>query len=144
MSGARPPRSSERRLSLVLRCFCALPFVTGLGDVLTGVAPLIAAGARIPPATAVDPSLVSQVAFWGAVWFGYGIGLWWAAGDVRGRAAPVRIALAVLFLGGLARAFAWARFGAPAVPLVGAAVLELVGSPLAWRGTGGSSIRRPS
>ncbi len=51
---------------------------------------------------------------------------------MRGRAAPVRIALAVLFLGGLARAFAWARFGAPAVPLVGAAVLELVGSPLAW------------
>ena len=119
MIGARPRSSSERRLRVTLRCFCALPLTTGLGDILTGVAPLIAAGARIDRATAVDPTLVSQVAFWGAVWFGYGIGLWWAAGDVRGRATPVQIALAVLLLGGLARAFAWARFGAPAVPLVG-------------------------
>ncbi len=131
-NGTRAQQSSERRLSLVFRCFCALPFVTGLGDVLTGVSPLIAAGARIAPATATDPTLVSQVAFWGAIWFGYGIALWWAAGDVRGRAVPVRIALAVLFLGGLARAFAWARYGTPAVPLIGAAALELVGSPLVW------------
>ena len=117
---------------MTLRCFCALPLVTGLADVLSGVAPLVAAGARIVPTTAVDPTLASQVGFWGAIWFGYGVGLWWAAGDLRGRAVPVRIAVAVLFLSGLARALAWVRFGAPAAPLVGADVLELVGSPLAW------------
>ena len=132
VTGAGAQQSSERRLRVTLRCFCALPLVTGLGDVMTGVASLVAAGARIAPTTAVDPTLVSQIGFWGAIWFGYGISLWWAVGDVRGRPAPVRIALAVLFLGGLARALAWARFGTPAAPLVGAAVLELVGSPLAW------------
>ena len=131
-SGARPRQSSERSLRVTLRCFCVLPLATGLADVLTGVAPLVAAGARIAPTTAADPTLASQIGFWGAIWFGYGVGLWWAAGDVCGRAVAVRIAVAVLFLSGLAQALAWARFGAPAVPLVGAAVLELVGSPLVW------------
>ena len=123
---------TERRLSLFLRAFCALPFLTGLGDMITGVQPLVAAGARIATATAADATLNSQVAFWGAIWFGFGISLWWAAGDIRRCATPIRIATATLFLSGAARAYASLRYGWPAPVLVGAMALELIGSPLFW------------
>lgn len=121
-----------RRLGIVLRVFCALPLVTGLLDMFVGIAPLTALGASIPATVASDPTLGSQVGFWGGIWLGYAGSLWWAAGDVVQRAVPVRLAAATLFLAGVGRAYAAARFGWPHPGFAGAMILELVGAPLIW------------
>ena len=127
-----PATRSERNLGLTLRIFCVLPFATGLMDMLVGLQPLAQFGAFVPHATATDPTVGSQVGFWGGIWFGWGVFLWWAAADVRQHAVPVRIAAATLFLAGLGRAYAAVRFGMPTSVLIGATGLELIGSPVIW------------
>lgn len=129
-------------LTIVLRVFCVIPFLTGAADLFGGVKFLQTAGATVSGSERVDPILNNQIKFWGAIWFGYGLSLWWASYDVRGRSTLVRILLATLFLSGLGRALSVYEFGWASVVLTGAMALELIGAPalVLWHGW---LLRRP-
>ena len=88
----------------------------------------------MPEQVTRDAILNSEIRFWGAIWFGYGVTLWWASVDLRGRGDVLRILLGTLFLSGLGRALSVAQFGWGSSVLNGAMILEIVGSPalLVW------------
>lgn len=117
-------------LTRVVRIFCLLPLVTGPLDLAQGVRVLRPASAMIPERVAADPALNSEVKFFGAIWFGYGLTLWRASADPRANAGLFRLLLGILFLSGIGRAAAAVQFGRPGRLFAGAMVLELVGAPL--------------
>jgi hypothetical protein len=116
------------------RLFCVVPFLTGVVDVIGGVWIIEQAGAALPMEVSANAVLNNQIAFWGAIWFGFGVSLWWASRAPLRRAAATRILLWVLFLAGLARAYACVRWGYPGPVMVGAMAIELVLAPvlLVW------------
>ena len=125
---------NARALGVFLKISSFIPFTTGLLEVFAGTRVLTAGGASIPPATAVDPVLNSQLAFAGALWFGYGFALWWTSGDVVARAPILRILLLMLLLAALGRALAWLRFGWLGAVMTGGMLFELGSAVLllAW------------
>ena len=125
------PTSSDRSarlLSYVLKVTCLIPFATGLADTFGGTRILAVAGAKIPSQMASDPMVNSQIAFWGAIWFGYGLTLWWSSNDAVARAPVLRLLLATLLLSGLGRALAAIVYGWAGTPLTVAMLVELAGS----------------
>ncbi len=92
-----------QRLATVVKIFCLVPFITGAADLVDGVALLKAAGSPIDGEIRTDPIMNSQVRFWGAIWFGYGILLWRTTSDLRKDADLFRILCAILALSGLGR-----------------------------------------
>ena len=130
----RPTLLSAKTLGFFLKLSSLVPFGTGFLEVLAAPRILVALGATIPPKAAVDPVLNSQLAFGGALWFGFGFALWWCSGDVEGRAPILRILLFMLLLAGLGRGLAWIRFGSLG-PIVTGVMLFEIGSAIilyAW------------
>ncbi len=113
----------------VVRMFCVVPLLTGLVDIIGGTWILGQAGAVLPREITTDAVLNNQIAFWGAIWLGFGILLWWASNDPLNRATVARMLFIVLFMSGLARGYAWVRWGYPGPVLTGAMAIELVLSP---------------
>ena len=113
-------------LKQAVRALCVIPFATGLVDMVDGVKLLTLGGARLASAHA-DPVLNSQVAFWGAIWFGYGIMLWRASSHLRDEPQLFRLLCGILLLSGLARVGAAVAYGMPGAVLTGAMFVELVG-----------------
>ena len=131
----RDPARPLGAMSISLRVFAGLAMITGALDIIAGTHLLTNAGARLPETVAADPVLNSQIKFFGAIWFGYGVMLWWATQDLRQRSAVLHILMAVLFLGGIGRVIAAWRFGL-ATPLLAAFIaIELLGPivVVAWR-----------
>ncbi len=114
-------------LRTVLRVFCIIPFLTGAVDMIGGAKFLASTGAHLPPESIADPLLNNQMGFWGGIWFGFGITLWYASGRLRGQPMLLRILLGVLFLSGIGRALSVALHGWTAPVLTGAMLLELIG-----------------
>ena len=113
-------------LRIVVRLFCIVPFVTGLVDIVHGVGLLEFAGVTLH-SVADAPTLNSQVGFWGAIWFGYGVVLWRAGSHLHDEPKLFRLLCGILILSGLARVGAVAAYGLPALPLVVALAVELIG-----------------
>ena len=88
------------------------------------------AGSAIPRGASLDPVLNNQIAFWGAIWLGYGVALWWTSGDPLTRSSVARILLGTLFLSGLARGYSLLLYGFPGPVLAGAMAVELGLSPI--------------
>ena len=107
----------------VVRMLSILALVTGAIDMIGGVHLLIAGGGRLE-SVARDPVLNSQVGFWGAIWFGFGIVLWRATRGAPDRAL-LRILFATVILSGLARLFAALIYGLPGLALTSAMVVEI-------------------
>lgn len=118
---------------LAARALCVLAFVTGGIDIVAGVRLLIAGGARLA-GVAADPVLNSQVGFWGAIWFGFGIVLWRATSHLRDEAGLFRILCGIFVLSGVARVVAARSYGLPGPILTAAMVVEIAGGLglLAW------------
>ena len=114
-----------RALKLVVRAFCILAFLTGAVDMIAGVRLLIVGGARLAD-VARDPVLNSQVAFWGAMWFGFGVVLWRTSADLRAEASLFRVLCAIIVLAGLARLGAALANGLPGPALTVAMIVELL------------------
>lgn len=122
--------SSIRAFSVVVRLFCIVPFATGAADMVGGAWILGQAGAVIPDGMANDPVVNNQIAFWGAIWLGFGVSLWWVSNEPLSRVAVARMLFAILFMSGLARAYASFRWGFPGLVLAGAMGIELLWSPV--------------
>ena len=112
-------------LRLAIRAFCLLAFLTGAIDMFAGVHLLIVGGAHLE-SVAGDAVLNSQVGFWGAIWFGFGLILWRASTRLREEAGLLRILCAIIALSGLARLGSAVAHGLPGPVLTGAMILELV------------------
>lgn len=113
-------------IKLASRALCVLAFVTGLVDMFAGIPLLIAGGGRLT-SVAGDPVLNSQIGFWGAIWFGFGIVLWRTSGRLRAEAGLFRILCGIILLSGLARLVAALSYGLPGGALTTAMVVEIVG-----------------
>jgi len=117
-----------KRLVTVIRIFCLLPFATGAADLVNGLALLKAAGSPLEGEIRTDPVMNSQVRFWGAIWFGYGILLWRTTSDLRKDAGSFRVLCAILALSGIGRLVSAIQYGSPGTVLTGAMAIELFGS----------------
>ena len=111
-------------LKLAVRTLCIVPFVTGAIDIVNGVGLLIVGGAHLQ-SVARDPVLNSQVGFWGAIWFGFGIVLWRASSHLRDEADLFRLLSGIIALSGLARLGAAFAYGLPGPELTVAMMVEL-------------------
>ena len=112
-------------LKLLVRAFCVLAFLTGAADMIAGVRLLIVGGARLG-GVARDPVLNSQVAFWGAMWFGFGVVLWRTSANLRAEASLFRVLCAIIVLAGVARCGAARANGLPGPALTVAMIVELL------------------
>lgn len=122
--------SSQRGLRTAARLFAVIPLVTGLGDIAQGAEFLVTAGANVSADALIDPALNSQLMFAGAIWFGYAPLIWHATAKLTERAALLRILFGLVFLSGLARLFAFYRYGSPGSVLTGATMIELLVPPV--------------
>ena len=114
-----------QRLKIAVRAFCVVAFATGFVDLFAGVKLLIFGGGHLD-GVANDPVLNSQVGFWGAIWFGFGLILWRASTHLHDEADLFRILCGIITLSGVARLVAAIMYGLPGPVLTAAMVLELV------------------
>ncbi len=112
-------------LKIAVRTLCVIPFVTGVIDMVDGVGLLIFAGAHLG-SVACDPVLNSQIGFWGAIWFGFGVVLWRASSHLRNEAVLFRLLCGTIALSGLARLGSALAYGLPGPVLTVAMSVELV------------------
>ncbi len=128
-------------LKIAVRTLCIIPFVTGVVDTVNGVGLLTFAGARLE-GVANDPVLNSQVGFWGAVWFGFGIILWRASSHLRDEVDLFRLLCGTIALSGLARVGSAFAYGLPGPVLTVAMTVELIAGMgfLLWHA---SALRHP-
>lgn len=108
---------------------------SGALEFFQGVESQALLGARLTPGGYADPLLQSQFRFLAAVWFGFGVLLIVFASDVKRYAAPLRIALAIVVVGGCGRLISAVQFGLPdaglgKVVIAAALAAELVVVPL--------------
>ena len=78
------------------------------------------------PATAV---VDSQLRFLGSVWTGYGVILWWASDDLRGRQVHLALFGGTMVVGGVERMMSAYQHGFGAVWVQGAMWVELMVHP---------------
>jgi hypothetical protein len=95
-----------RALSALLLVAGAVPIVTGVFTVLTGAG-------GIPGENETSASVESELRFFAVFWIAYGATVIWTAPRAARETTLVRALMAVLFLGGIARAIAWAAEGHP-------------------------------
>lgn len=128
-------------LKIAVRTLCIIPFVTGVVDIVNGVGLLTFAGARLE-GVANDPVLNSQVGFWGAIWFGFGIILWRASSHLRDEVDLFRLLCGTIALSGLARVGSAFAYGLPGPVLTVAMTVELIAGMgfLLWHA---SALRHP-
>jgi len=134
-------RRAVHALKMAVRALCIIPFVTGIADIVNGLGLLTVGGARLEN-VANDPVLNSQVGFWGAIWFGFGIILWRTSSHLRDEADLFRLLCGILVLSGLARVGSAIAYGLPGAVLTGAMAVELIAGTgfLLWHA---SALRHP-
>jgi hypothetical protein len=101
--------------------------------VLIAIAHTIFGTASIPGGEPVNPTLDGEDRFYAVIFGGYGLALWRASNDVVGRAETVRLLAALFFVGGLARALAWALRGPPHPFFIAMTLIELGLPFVIWR-----------
>lgn len=105
-------------MATLLRLLSAIPVLTGLAVVLFG--------ASIIPGEDGSASLASELRFFAVWWIGAGLFLAWVARDPDGRRRELTAFCGLLFLGGVARALAYASDGRPETLFVVLMAVELV------------------
>jgi hypothetical protein len=97
-------------------------------QLVDGVSFLLIAGA---PVSSIfdDPTLNSQVRFWGAIWFGFGIIMWHASNRLEADPALFRLLCGIIGLSGLARLESVIIFGPSGPMLTVAMAIDLVTAP---------------
>ena len=94
---------------------------TILGTEMLGGAAVLPAGL---PSTAIADS---QIRFFGSVWAGYGVMLWWTSNDLRTRQVPLVLLGGVCFVAGLGRMLSSFKHGFGATWVKVAMWAELLG-----------------
>lgn len=126
---------SETTFKGLCRALALIAIITGLGDLTLGAAMQKPLGLLLDAVAINEPLLNSQIRFLGAVWFGYGLGLWLALRSISRHSALILGLLAVLVVGGVGRVLALLVNGLPASVTAGGFILfalaiELVLAPV--------------
>ena len=116
------PRGA-RALSALLVVGGAVPIATGAFAVLTGAG-------GMPGQNEASASVESELRFFAVFWIAYGAALIWTAPRAARETTLVRALMAVLFVGGIARAIAWAAEGRPHGLFIVLMAIELVMPPV--------------
>lgn len=117
------PERSKRLLTGFLYAGGAVPVVTGIYAVLTG-------SGGMPGTSEATANVENELRFFASFWVGFGLAVLWVAPRVDRETTAVRALMGVLFLGGVARAIAWAAEGRPDAIFIVLMALELALPPL--------------
>ena len=116
---------SKLLLKIVTAVLAAIPVGTGLIS-MTGINDPLYSSAALPPSTLLDGNL----RFFGGVWFGLGIAMYWLIPNIEKQTSLFRALWGMVFVGGIGRLVSMLVLGLPPVPFVGFTLLELFGAPL--------------
>lgn len=116
---------SRRALQVTTALLGAVPVITGVVGMM-GLGDPLYAGLNLPQ----DATLDSNMRFFGGVWLGLGLCVWWLAPRVATQTVLFRAAWLMIALGGVGRLLSMAVVGLPLTPFIGFAALEIVGAPL--------------
>ncbi len=121
---------SIRALQILTGILGIVPVATGIVTGL-GVYDPIYASANVP----VDPLLDSNLRFFGGVWLGLGIAVFWLIPRIATETVLFRAIWAMIFLGGVGRLLSMLVVGLPPVPFIAFTALEVFGAPvfIAWQ-----------
>jgi hypothetical protein len=116
---------SKSRLQIVTAILAAIPVATGLIS-MSGINDPLYASAALPANTLLD----SNLRFFGGVWLGLGITMYWIIPKIEQQTNLFRALWGMIFAGGIGRIISMLVLGLPPIPFVGFALLEILGAPL--------------
>jgi hypothetical protein len=124
-----------RTYRIVLYVIVVIPVITGALNVFMGLQAQGLIGAQLPVESFHDPLLNSQMRFYGAIWIGWGLLVYFCLQDVAKYSSLLKGAYLIVLVGGLGRIVSLVQFGLPetnsgAVFVVTVVVIEIVGVPL--------------
>jgi Domain of unknown function (DUF4345) len=116
---------SKRGLQIVTAVLASIPVATGLISMF-GIDDPLYSSAALPRSTLLDGNL----RFFGGIWFGLGIAMYWLIPKIEKQTSLFRALWSMVFVGGVGRLISMIVLGLPPAPFVGFAILEIVGAPL--------------
>ena len=115
---------NKRGLQIATGLLAAIPVLTGI-ITMFGLSDPIYAAAKIPANALLD----SNLRFFGGVWLGLGLALYWLIPSIERQTVLFRVVWGMIFLGGIGRLLSMVFLGAPPLPFVGFTALEIIGAP---------------
>lgn len=116
---------SRRQLQVATALLSAVPVITGVVGMMGLGDPLYAA-LNLPR----DATLDSNMRFFGGMWLGLGLCVWWLVPRIATQTVLFRAAWLMIALGGVGRLLSMALVGLPLTPFIAFTALEIVGAPL--------------
>jgi Domain of unknown function (DUF4345) len=123
----------------------ALFYVGGLVGTTAGLHTVVAGGRSLPDQGLANPSVESELRFYGGFYVAYGLFVLRTAPRADRDTATVRALAGALFLAGLARVGGWLAVGRPHRVQLALLVIELAAPPLivAWQARLGATSTGP-
>ena len=116
---------SKRPLQVTMVILGLIPILTGIVTMF-GLSDPIYSSAGIPHHALLD----SNLRFFGGVWLGLGIALFWLIPNIEKQTVLFRALWVMIFLGGLGRLLSMLFLALPPWPFVAFTMLEVAGAPL--------------
>jgi len=115
---------NKRGLQIATGLLGIIPVLTGI-ITMFGLSDPIYAAAKIPANALLD----SNLRFFGGVWLGLGLALYWLIPGIERQTILFRVLWGMIFLGGIGRLLSMIFLGWPPLPFVGFTALEIIGAP---------------
>ena len=115
---------NKRGLQIATGLLGIIPVLTGI-ITMFGLSDPIYAAAKIPANALLD----SNLRFFGGVWLGLGLSLYWLIPGIERQTVLFRVLWGMIFLGGIGRLLSMIFLGWPPLPFVGFTALEIIGAP---------------
>lgn len=116
---------SKLGLQISTGLLAMIPVVTGLIG-LSGLRDPIYTSMGLPANAILD----SNLRFFGGVWLGTGLTLYWLIPKIDKQTALFRALWTMIFLGGVGRLISMFQIGLPPPPFIAFTILEIVGAPV--------------
>jgi hypothetical protein len=118
-------------ISRTLKVCSAFAILTGSLDISLGTT-MLGGDAVFPPTSPQTAITDSQIRFFGSVWAGYGVMLWWTSNDLKARQTPLALLGGICLLAGVGRLVSGLKVGFGAEWTRIAMWVELLSPPLVY------------